>query len=102
MTFSNDKLSEAEIKTLEDVETGRARHLLSSEVLHRLINWGLVEETTGGLTLTQLGKSALRSDDESPRVLAAARGARGVTGRCRHDPRGPNEATAERRLFPEQ
>ena len=32
MTFSNDKMSEAEIKTLEDVETGRARHLVSSEV----------------------------------------------------------------------
>jgi hypothetical protein len=28
---------------------------LSAELLHRLIRWGLVEETTGRLTLTQLG-----------------------------------------------
>ena len=27
----------------------KARHFLSSEVVHRLIKWGLVEETTGGL-----------------------------------------------------
>jgi hypothetical protein len=57
---SNDKLSEAEIKTLEDVETGRARHLLSSEVVHRLIKWELVEETTGGLKLAKLGKFRLK------------------------------------------
>jgi hypothetical protein len=60
VAFSNDKLSETEIKTLEDVETGRARHLLSSEVVHRLMKWGLVEEMTGGLTLTRLGRFRLK------------------------------------------
>jgi adenylate cyclase len=33
---------------------------LSAELLHRLIRWGLVEETTGRLTLTQLGKFRLK------------------------------------------
>ena len=60
MAFSNEKLTEPEIKTLEEVETGRARYLLSAELLHRLIRWGLVEETTGRLTLTQLGKFRLK------------------------------------------
>jgi hypothetical protein len=41
VAFSNEKLTEAEIKTLEEVETGRARHLLSAEVLDRLIQWAI-------------------------------------------------------------
>ena len=60
MAFSNEKLTEVEIKTLDEVEARRARHLLSAEVLGRLIQWALVEEATGGLTLTQLGKFRLR------------------------------------------
>jgi hypothetical protein len=43
------------------VETGRARHLLSAEVLDRLIQWALVEKTPGGLALTPLGKFRLRA-----------------------------------------
>jgi hypothetical protein len=60
VAFSNEKLTEAEIKTLEEVEAGRGRHLLSAEVLDRLIQWSLVEKTTGGLALTPLGKFRLR------------------------------------------
>jgi hypothetical protein len=60
LAFSNEKLTDAEIKTLEQVEIGRARHTLPAKALDSLIRWGLVEEATGGLMLTQQGKWRLK------------------------------------------
>jgi hypothetical protein len=60
IAFSNDMVTDAEIRTLEQVEIGRARHTLPAEALDSLIRWGLVKETTGGLMLTQQGKWRLK------------------------------------------
>jgi hypothetical protein len=60
IAFSNDKVTDAEIKTLEQVEVGHARHTLPAEAINSLIRWGLVKETTGGLMLTQPGKWRLK------------------------------------------
>jgi hypothetical protein len=60
IAFSNDKVTDAEIKTLEQVEIGHARHTLPAEALHSLIRWGLVKEATGELMLTQQGKWRLK------------------------------------------
>ena len=60
IAFSNDRVTDAEIKTLEQVEIGHARHTLPAEALDNLIRWGLVKEATGGLVLTQQGKWRLK------------------------------------------
>jgi hypothetical protein len=60
ISFSNDIVTDAEIKTLEQVEVGHARHTLPAEAIDSLIRWGLVKETTGGLMLTQPGKWRLK------------------------------------------
>jgi hypothetical protein len=61
IAFSNDKVTDAEIKTLEQVEIGHARHTLPAEALDSLTRWGLVKEATGGLRLTQQGKWRLNA-----------------------------------------
>lgn len=62
IAFSNDKVTDAEIKTLEQVEIGHARHTLPAEALDSLTRWGLVKEATGGgLMLTQQGKWRLKA-----------------------------------------
>lgn len=60
IAFSNEKLTDAEIKTLEQVEIGRARDTLPAEALDSLIRWGLVKEAAGALMLTQQGKWRLK------------------------------------------
>jgi len=60
VAFSNVKLTDTEIKTLEEVEIGWPRSPLSGGTLDSLIRWGLVKETTGGLMLTPLGKFRLK------------------------------------------
>jgi hypothetical protein len=60
IAISNDKVTDAEIETLEQVEIGHARHALPAEALDSLIRWGLVKEATGGLMLTQQGKWRLK------------------------------------------
>lgn len=60
IAFSNEKLTDAEIKTLERVEIGRARDTLPAEALDSLIRWGLVKEAAGALMLTQQGKWRLK------------------------------------------
>jgi hypothetical protein len=60
IAFSNETLTDADIRTLEQVEIGRARHTLPAEALDSLIRWGLVKEATGGLMLTQQGKWRLK------------------------------------------
>jgi CheY-like chemotaxis protein len=60
IAFSNDMVTDAEIKTLEQVKIGHARHTLPAEALDSLIRWGLVKEATGGLVLTQQGKWRLK------------------------------------------
>jgi hypothetical protein len=60
IAFSNEKLTDADIRTLEQVEIGRARHTLPAEALDSLIRWGLVKEAAGGLMLTQQGKWRLK------------------------------------------
>jgi hypothetical protein len=53
-------VTDAEIKTLEQVKIGHPRHSLPAEALDNLIRWGLVKEATGGLVLTQQGKWRLK------------------------------------------
>jgi hypothetical protein len=83
VAFSKEKLTGAEIKTLEEVEAGRGRRLLSAEVLDRLIQWSLVEKTTGGLALTPLSCSPFQvagakilCSQRAVQVVAAEQGRR--------------------------